>query len=255
MNSASDGLPALYVVASGICPGSWHMRIDDLLLSQLCQLETPVLIARTYLWKHPTLTLGVHQPDSDLPVLLARYQDKLQAASEDMSASVVRRPTGGRAILHDQDISFSFLTNWSGLTRLSLKESYRMLTRLVTDTLTQLEIPLQQAEENSAYQAEGVSPNQYVHSAVCFETKTPSDLLTESGQKIAGSAQLRRAGGLLQQGTSFLASFQQGYDRALQYERFHRALVTVLEDQFTAQVKSLSNDALSDFFAPALVPG
>ena len=227
------------------------MSIDDEVLARLCRYDRPVLIVRTYLWDSPTLTLGVHQPECDIPCLLETYRNHPGAA--DLSERVVRRPTGGRAILHDQDISFSFLTNDPVLNRLSLKDSYRLLNGFVTKTLNQMDISLSQAADHAGYQAEAPSPNQYVHSAVCFETRTPSDLLADNGRKIAGSAQLRRAGALLQQGTCFLESCQQRYDRLSQYDRFHHTLVSVVEVALNSPARVLNNREFSRFFSRPLV--
>jgi lipoate-protein ligase A len=83
--------------------------------------------------------------------------------------------------------------------KLGLKASYEQFAAMLRQALLQLTLPVEMASD--------ADDRDYTRSPVCFETHTPSDLVSSSGQKLAGSAQLRRAGGLLQHGSAFLKPF------------------------------------------------
>jgi lipoate-protein ligase A len=183
----------LFGIESGFQSGVYNMALDEALLEWVRLESQPTLIVRTYQWEVPTLSLGVNQAVRDIQTLLAVYGKNQQVQN------IVRRPTGGRAILHGEDISFSFITNNPSVLKQSLNDSYQTFSELIQQTLQSLNIAVQQS-----HQAQG---KDYLRSPVCFETLTPSDLLADNGQKLAGSAQLRRFGGLLQHGAAFLNAY------------------------------------------------
>lgn len=189
--------------------GIQNMALDDWLLDWAGTQSQPVLILRTYTWRQPTLSLGVHQPLRDLPRLVEHYQQVQPDLLEHLA--IVQRPTGGRAILHGRDVSFSFVTNSNVLLKQSLKDSYCLFSGWITHTLQDLSVPVQCSTETDG--------KAYLRSAVCFETQTPSDLLDTTGKKIVGSAQLRRANGILQHGAVFVAGY------GCTTEAFHQQLV------------------------------
>ncbi len=186
------------------------MALDEALLESLRAAESvqtgqvtepdsdasPVLIVRTYCWEEPTLSLGVNQQVRDVEFLLDFYGQ--QSGSGPVRA-VVRRPTGGRAILHGEDISYAFITNDPAVLKLSLKASYQIYADIVRSALQRLALSVQASAS--------AGERDYLRSPVCFETNTPSDLLGPEGKKLTGSAQLRRSGGLLQHGAAFLAPY------------------------------------------------
>lgn len=141
---------------------------------------------RLYAWDPPCLSLGYSQPfsDVDLTRLGSRGWD------------VVRRPTGGRAILHTDELTYSVIGPKSD-PRLegSLMDSYRRLSGALFTALDKLGLPV---EVHS-----GKNPLAH-HQPVCFEN--PSDFeITVNGKKIIGSAQARKKVGILQHGSLPLA--------------------------------------------------
>lgn len=196
-NRALHGITGCWLGA-GVWPGEQAMAFDDALLAWLCQQPTmapPVLLARTYQWQRPTVSLGVHQPTADHPRLQARF-----CRVSTGPLMWVRRPTGGRAILHDRDISFSFVCNAPALLQGRVADSYRVLCGLLAQTLQAMGIDARPCTQPPR-------DRDYTRSPICFETHTASDLFGANGQKVSGGAQLRRAGGLLHQGTVFLEPF------------------------------------------------
>ncbi len=190
--------------------GIEQMALDEALLDHLegISLETPFIIARTYTWSTPTLSLGVHQKDMD-------SQKAYQHYAAQQAIDLVRRPTGGRSILHGEDVSFAFITNSRTLLNGPLDESYCYFMRWVRQSLERLGVPLTVSCETDR--------RAYMRSALCFETKTPSDLTTLEGQKVAGAAQLRRHKGILQHGAAFVKPF--GIS-AVQFDQSLRNVIT-----------------------------
>lgn len=214
---------------SGLLNGVDNMALDEGLLEWVRTQSSPSLVLRTYGWQIPTVSLGVNQKVQDIHFLL-RFYGKDQPVS-----AVVSRPTGGRAILHGQDISYAFITNAPETLRLSLKASYSIYAGLTQRAFEQLGI-------QSRF-ADSAGSRDYLRSAVCFETHTPCDLVSVTGQKICGSAQLRRSGGLLQHGAAFLAGYH------IEEPLFFKALCSVVAEQFQEPVS-----VISLLQAQALVP-
>ncbi len=209
----------LLAFPSGAQSGIYNMALDEALLEWVRVQQEPVLLVRTYCWKVPTLSLGVNQKVRDLDFLL-RYYGQSQAIK-----AVVRRPTGGRAILHGQDISFAFITNQPQILKQGLKEAYAIFSGIVQQAMETLGLQTQLAAD--------AGTRDYLRSPVCFQTHTPSDLLAMDGRKLSGSAQLRRAGGLLQHGAAFLAP-------AIQEEAFFEALCQASVAKFGEHLRVLS---------------
>ncbi|MBK8189391.1 MAG: hypothetical protein IPK79_02980 [Vampirovibrionales bacterium] len=203
-----EGAWATCWLGAGVWDGWRAMAYDDALLDWAREqsLWPSLALARAYAWREPTLSLGTHQPVKDVSALRARFAQRLARGELQWT----RRPTGGRAILHDGDASFSVISNAPACLRLSVADSYRVFCRIEAHALEALGVKAQTAEAIQTSQSAPTAPaghrpsGAYMRSPACFETRTQTDLLDGSGRKISGSAQLRRAGGLLQQGTIFL---------------------------------------------------
>jgi len=162
-------------------PGPENMAIDEAILDSVIHgLSPPTL--RLYAWSPACLSLGVAQPVLDVDGEGLRK----------MGWDLVRRPTGGKAILHDQELTYAVLSPQDE-PRLagSLVESYRNLSRGLIQGLRLLGL---------APEAKALESQERLRGAVCFET--PSDYeITVKGRKLVGSAQLRRKGAVLQHGS------------------------------------------------------
>lgn len=205
--SSSDEL--LYL-DSGLNSGYWHMALDDALLEyfRLTPNRYRFLI-RTFLWEKPTISLGAHQSNRDL-----EYLRHTITGSEADGYDWVRRPTGGRAIRHGQDISFSFITNMPIFYQASLRHCYLFFNRILQSAFMATGIKTQTATQQDH--------KAYTRSPVCFETHTAFDLTDQSGQKISGSAQCRRGTAILQQGTVFYPNIEiyDCFAKSLQHAAF-----------------------------------
>jgi len=172
--------------------GPWNMAVDEAILQAIGRGEVPTTL-RLYTWQPACLSLGYAQPfgDVDLTSLRQRGWD------------LVRRPTGGRAILHIDELTYS-VTGPQNEPRLagSVLESYRTLSQALLQALHLLGIPAQAVEKplalnanlaNGSEDSAGINP-------VCFEVPSNYEI-TIHGKKLVGSAQARRKQGVLQHGS------------------------------------------------------
>lgn len=159
--------------------GVANMALDEALLHRARDAGHAVL--RVYSWGRPTLSLGRNQ------TARGRYDAGRAAA---LGIDVVRRPTGGRAVLHHREITYSVAAPVGLLG--SLAESYHAINRLLLDGLQRLGVDAREAEPSGAAPLPGVSP--------CFETPVAGEI-TMRGRKLVGSAQVREDGALLQHGS------------------------------------------------------
>jgi lipoate-protein ligase A len=230
------------LIVDGHADGATNMAVDEALLTSLVEGDgLPTL--RFYAWSPPCLSLGRNQPLADADVMTCR------AAGVD----VVRRPTGGRAILHTDELTYSLVLRQTDPRALGgVVESYRRLSEGLLAGLQRLGV--------GAVQAVGQRKPAADLTAVCFET--PSDYeITVDGRKLVGSAQWRARGGVLQHGTlplhgdlarivTYLAL--SAAEREAQ-RRWLRAGATTLQEALGAPVSfDQVVQALADGFAQAL---
>lgn len=159
--------------------GAWNMALDEALLEAHREGRSPPTL-RLYRWERPTISLGYAQ----------RVTPEQLAAWRAAGADVVRRPTGGRAVVHAGDLTYAIAT--SGLPA-GVAASYRVLAEALAAGLRRLGLP--------AGLAPGEAPPG--RSASCFASSTAADLAV-GGAKLVGSAQVRRQGAVLQHGSMYL---------------------------------------------------
>ncbi len=172
------------LILSEPASGAWNMALDEaLLLSAASRVELPAL--RLYSWAPAALSLGYAQPSSDV------NRDSLQRAGWDL----VRRPTGGRAILHTDELTYSITAPAEdSIMGGSLLESYHRVSTALLAALAVLQID---ASADSMY-APAVTSNR--SGPVCFEVPSNYEI-TVNGKKLIGSAQARKNNGVLQHGS------------------------------------------------------
>jgi lipoate-protein ligase A len=183
MNGASP-LRTWRLIKTAPARGAWNMAVDEALLEGMTSSGAlPVL--RLYAWEPPCLSLGVAQPAADV--------DK--AALLQTGWDLVRRPTGGRAILHTDELTYSVMGPHTepSLTG-SVLESYQRLSQALLKALHLLQVPAESAA--SPVLPAGSDPK----GPVCFEVPSNYEI-TVQGKKLIGSAQARRKEGLLQHGS------------------------------------------------------
>lgn len=162
--------------------GAWNMSIDEAIMNDVINgLSLPTI--RFYAWQPATLSLGYAQPSSD-----ADHQRLYERGWQ-----LVRRSTGGRAILHQHELTYSVMFPESHpIAQLGIIDSYRQISLAITHGLELLGLQTQAERKQGSLKDMG---------AVCFETPSHYEITTQDGRKLVGSAQLRRRGAVLQHGT------------------------------------------------------
>jgi lipoate-protein ligase A len=143
--------------------------------------KTSETVFSVYSWERPTLSFGRHQPAAGLYDV-----ERIQAAGLD----VVRRPTGGRAILHHHEVTYSVTAPIEDAE--PLREAYSRINRILLDGLARLGITAGIAARSERASVPSIRP--------CFETPGEGELVAD-GSKLVGSAQWRDGGALLQHGS------------------------------------------------------
>lgn len=162
--------------------GATNMAIDEAILdSHIRGLVPPTL--RLYGFCPPCVTIGLSQ----------KMDQELIEEIQGKGIQVVRRPTGGRAVLHLEDLTYSFVgsdSTRSGFLSTSVTESYRQICQGLMAAFEELGVATELGASGVAYR----------HLQDCFMATTGSDL-QYSGTKLIGSAQMRRRGAILQHGS------------------------------------------------------
>jgi lipoate-protein ligase A len=156
------------------------MAIDEWLLDRAVGGGGPVL--RLYDWRRPTLSLGFHQ---------RRLEPAWRALAAAGRIEVVRRPTGGRAVLHAGSLTYALI--WPAAVA-GRGCAYRLACAWLQEAFAGLGQPL-------GFGRRAASADR----ASCFASGTAADLVHPGGAKRIGSAQLWRRGSLLQHGCILLS--------------------------------------------------
>jgi lipoate---protein ligase len=165
-------------------PGSAQMALDSWLLDQHClsnqsdQSDQAYSLLRFYRWSPNAISLGYHQ--REIP---DRWHDLVIAQDLDL----VRRPSGGRAVLHKGDLTYAVITSSDRQRR----ETYEYICEFLIQGFADLGIQLQYGKAGKGY----------IHNPNCFATATSADLVISDGRKLVGSAQLYRHNSVLQHGS------------------------------------------------------
>jgi lipoate-protein ligase A len=196
------------------------MALDESLLMSAGAREQPATL-RLFGWQPPALSLGFAQ---------SHHEIDLQAL-EESGWDLVRRPTGGRAILHIDELTYSVTASkidprLSG----SLLESYHQISRAILRALSILGV---EANNEKEYPSHTIN---HQPAPVCFETPSNYEI-TSDGKKLVGSAQARKYEGILQHGSlplrgdlariNRVIKFNDESKRELASEKLHRHATTL----------------------------
>lgn len=170
-------------IDSGHSSPSFNMALDELMLEWVSQKKIGPTI-RFYGWSPAAISIG-------------RFQDANEKIDFEQAAAngvgIIRRETGGRAVLHDQELTYSVAVPESHPAMPhSIKEAYLVISRSLLEGFRELGIDAEFAIPETS--------REKTDSAVCFDKSSWYELLVD-GKKAAGSAQMRRKGVILQHGS------------------------------------------------------
>jgi lipoate-protein ligase A len=166
--------------------GATNMAIDEAILHTLANGHgAPTL--RFFQWEPPCLSLGYNQ----------HWQEVDEIACRRLGYTWTRRPTGGKAILHTDEVTYSLIIPQNDpRIQGGIVESYRILSFGLLSGLEKLGVQAKQANNKEAK----ADSQKAKGGPVCFDTPSRYEI-TWQGKKLIGSAQLRRKSVVLQHGT------------------------------------------------------
>lgn len=165
-------------------PGWLNMAIDRALLERAQAGERWL---RLYAWHPACLSFGRHEP-------AARRYDRERIAA--LGLDVVRRPTGGRAVWHAGELTYAVAAPAAAMG--ALREAYAEIHRVIRDAVRAL---------GAGAELAGARRATRVDAGACFAAPAGGEVMV-GDRKVAGSAQLREGGALLQHGSLLLADDQ-----------------------------------------------
>lgn len=170
--------------------GEKNMQIDSELLELAIRDKEQEHIFRLYGWSPACVSLGRNQSDEFLDAEFLKTKN----------IDIVRRLTGGRALLHDQEITYSYICPVLGLKDgESVVNSYKEISQILINRFKKLGIELEFPQNKR--------PNTKFDYCMCISTGAD---LSYDGKKLIGSAQFRKEGYILQHGSILL-----NYDKKL----------------------------------------
>lgn len=177
--------PKLRIIIDGARSAAFNMAADLFLLGRAA-LENSVFV-RFYSWERPSISLGCMQKAGEL-------LDRINIERE--GADVVTRPTGGRAVLHWNDITYScvFPAKAPGM-GISINESYRVVGRCLMRGLSNAGIACESHDSSHEYNA-----TRSQIKLPCFLSPNRNEIMVQ-GRKLVGSAQKRTHEAVLQHGS------------------------------------------------------
>lgn len=174
------------VLDTGFAAGARNMAVDEAILQAHAAGQVPPTL-RFYGWDPPAVSIGYFQSltgEVDLDACRRR------------GVEWVRRPTGGRAIFHHRELTYSVVIAESLLPGTVL-DTYRLLSEGLLAGMQALGAPAELSEEH------GAPHPGMVASSACFDAPSQYELVV-GGRKVVGSAQMRRDGVILQHGSILL---------------------------------------------------
>lgn len=162
--------------------GDWNMAVDQVLMETAAEQDLTSL--RFYQWSAATVSLGYFQ-----------HLAERDSHVESRPCPLVRRSTGGGAIVHDHELTYCFATPATSTSKTAQAELYRIFHETLVDCLATFGI--------TASLHDGQCLTSARRPFLCFQCYADGDVLI-SGVKIAGSAQRRFQGAVMQHGSVLL---------------------------------------------------
>jgi len=155
------------------------MAMDEAVFTGL-EEGASVPLLRIYRWNPPTISIGYFQSPDDIDFEKCRRE----------GIGVVRRMTGGRAVLHDEELTYSILFSEQDFHPFRKKEIFLFIARCLVDSLKSLGIASKVAEKTRGD----------LRSANCFASPAQFEIESLEQGKLIGSAQVIKNGVVLQHG-------------------------------------------------------
>lgn len=240
MRAGESGIPepigSWLCIDTGEHDGRFNMDYDLRLVEDYKSNRVPIL--RFYTWKPFCISLGKNQNESDI--------DTERAASDGID--VVKRPTGGKAVLHAEELTYSVVMETGGR---SVRETYNAISGALASGLRRLGADLELSRSSADFRKLFHDPS----AIPCFSTSAVYEV-ESGGRKIIGSAQHRFGDVLLQHGSILIGDF---HKRIVDYlkidENLRRKTREDLDNHTVALAHLISGNIESDNLKSALKSG
>jgi lipoate-protein ligase A len=169
-------------INSGKGDAAYNMALDEAIALSVIEGNSPPTL-RIYQWNSESITIGMFQDYNDIDLEYCNAK----------GIPIVRRPTGGRAILHSNEITYSFAARGEGPFKGGLMGTFRLIGMAFLRAFQQLGISVEMRGR----------PNRgknLIKSPLCFNSVSLGEI-SYNGKKLIGSAQRRWTKGFLQQGS------------------------------------------------------
>jgi lipoyl(octanoyl) transferase len=236
---------------TGYSNGAMNMAIDEAVMSLHRDGQSPPTL-RFYRWQPPCLSIGYAQS-------LSREVDLEECARQGID--VVRRATGGRAVLHDREVTYSLVCRDSDpLVSGGIVESYRKISAGILSGVRRLGVDAQATQPHP-----GAGRGR---TAACFDSPSHYEI-TVGGRKLVGSAQVRKGGVILQHGSillevdanrmTALLQLPSAEDRSRLADELERQMICLSEAMGRVvsfdEVAQAMHAAFQDTFGVPIIPG
>jgi lipoyl(octanoyl) transferase len=219
-------------------PGTLNLAVDEVLLDSLSSTASPpATYLRFYQWDRPTLSLGFSQKAE-------RVVDFDFCKSHGIA--IIRRPTGGRAVLHHRELTYAVVSNDLAFFPLAaIPPTYKKIATALKSGFRYLNLETEIADTPPSEKA-SVKPSL---AAACFAATSHYELSFQ-GRKLVGSAQRRTQNAFLQHG-----SIPIHFDERLLQGALGSGTVSTLESQVTDLGSCLGNPPGTERVIEALLEG
>jgi len=175
------------ILYSGKAEPAENMAVDEAIMNGVIKGTSPFTI-RFYDWSPPTISCGFNQ-------IASNEVDLNVVANSDYG--FVRRPTGGRLVLHEDEVTYAVIAAIEGKLAGNITESYLASSKALAHGFKFLgvDVDLEKGSLSSIHQRQDLNP--------CFASSSRFELNYQN-KKIVGSAQVRKEGVLLQHGSILL---------------------------------------------------
>lgn len=199
---------------TGANTGHFNMMLDETIAGNVASGKSPSVL-RFYRWKPYCISLGKYQKMDEIDT------EKCRQAGMD----VVYRPTGGRAILHAEELTYSviFKDEIAG----NIEETYHRISQALVMGMVRMGIPAEMAPVQADFRTLYKQPS----SAACFSSSAKYEIQVR-GKKLVGSAQRRFAGAVLQHGSILIGPYHRRLTEFLKLpDEEKKKMASILEDK------------------------
>lgn len=177
--------PCWRMIRTEALSGAMNMALDEVLLQDVQAGVSPPVV-RLYRWQPATVTLGYAQRGE---------RQVNRAYCHEAGLDIVRRLTGGRAVLHDDEVTYSVISRQDGLFSSDPLQSYRTIAEVLLACLRSFGLDAQVSGRHA-----GVNSAAAVEQSACFTAPAQFEIVCD-GKKVCGSSQKRGHGSFLQHGS------------------------------------------------------